>query len=112
VGDRWKTEARDSAELPFLVKSTYQLQSINNGIAKLECQGDITSDSSRSGVPGMANAAELKGQQRGSYSVDIKTGMLTECKVTVDIEGTAHVMGHDIPITISTEVGIAGTQIK
>ena len=112
VGDRWKTEARDSAEFPFLVKSTYQLQSIKNGIANIECRGDITSDSSRSGVPGMANAAELKGQQRGSYSVDIKTGMLTECKVTVDIEGTMQVMGRDIPITISTEVEIAGTQIK
>ena len=112
VGDRWKIESRDSADFPFLVKSVYNLQSIKDGIADIECRGEITSDSSTAAGPGMTPSAQLKGQQEGSYSVDIKTGMLVKCTVTADIEGTVHVMGRDIPITISTEVRVAGKQVK
>lgn len=105
IGDSWKIESRDSANLSFLVKSIYSLHAIKDGIAEIECQGEISSDSTAA-LQGMAATAELKGQQQGSYSVDTKSGMLIECKVSANIEGSVQVVGRDIPVSISTEVTI------
>ena len=112
IGDRWKIESRDSADFSFLVKSVYSLNSIEDGRADIECRGEISSDSSAAIAPGMAPSAQLRGQQTGSYLVDIKSGMLIECRVSANIEGNVQVMGREIPVSIETEVTINGRKIN
>ena len=112
IGDRWKIETRDSANFSFLVKNIYSLHAIKDGVADIECQGEISSDSTAAALQGMAPTAELKGQQQGSYSVDTKSCMLIECKVSANIEGSVQVIGRDIPISISTEVTITGRKTR
>ena len=112
IGDRWRMTSEDEAGISFAIKNVYTLRSIKDGIADIESQGEITSDKTSTLLMGVDVVAELTGQQQGSYSMDVRTGMLVDCKMSADIEGKIQMMGRDIPVKISTSVKMNGRKIK
>ena len=100
VGDKWKIFSKESDDLTFDVKSFFTLKAIQDGLAKIETRGEIATDSAATGVMGMTAVPDLKGTQEGSYSVDIRTGMLVGAEINTEIEGTMQVAGRDVKVNI------------
>ncbi|HWK07237.1 MAG TPA: DUF6263 family protein [Puia sp.] len=111
IGDRWKLTSKDDGDLSFSVNNAYTLISIKDGIADIESRGVISSDTASALLMGYDVVANLSGQQQGSYSMDIRTGMLVNCKVTAEIEGKIQMMGRDIPVKMSTGVKMDGKKV-
>ena len=112
IGDRWRLTSQDNADIAFQVKNIYALRSIKGGIADIESEGEIISDKTSTVLMGYDVVAELTGQQKGSYSMDIQTGMLVDCKISADIEGKLQLVGRDVPVKINTKVKMSGRKMQ
>jgi len=109
IGDTWKLNSTHGGELPMLVKSNYTLKAINNEIAIISSEGIMTSNRASNSIMGYAGVtANLKGEQKGEFEIETKTGMLINSSITASIEGNLQVMGKEIPITIKTSVKMKG----
>ena len=94
----------------MLVKNSYTLKSINNHIALIEARGIITSENiaaTSTFLPGGATT-DLKGEQQAEFEMETQTGMLINCRIKAKVEGTIHVLGREVPITIETSAKIKG----
>lgn len=111
VGDTWKMQSQQNGEIPLNETSSYTLKDIDDGIAYIESEGQMTSDKSNASVMGTAVTSNLQGNQTGEYEVDAKTGMLLKNKVTAKVEGKIQMMGNDIPVTIKTSIKMSGKKI-
>ncbi len=112
IGDRWRMTSGDEAGISFAIKNVYTLRSIKDGVADIQSQGEVTSDKTSTLLMGYDVVADLTGQQQGAYSMDIRTGMLINCKVSTEIEGKIQLMGRDIPVKASTGVTMAGRKVR
>jgi hypothetical protein len=112
IGDKWKLFSNEKSDISFNVKNFYTLKEINDGVASIESNGEIASDSTDTNLMGYNVTTDLKGQQQGEYAMDIKTGMLMHCKITAAIKGTIQMMGREIPIEIEMNVKIDGELLK
>jgi len=54
--------------------------------------------------------SSLKGFQKGEYEINIKSGMLENCNISANIEGTTQVVGRDIPINIDIKIKMKGSE--
>lgn len=81
--------------------NSFALTDIHDGTAFIESDGAITSDSLASFM-GSNVTTDLRGQQKGEFRIDIKTGMLVSAKVMLTVKGTLLVMGREIPLTIES----------
>jgi Family of unknown function (DUF6263) len=104
VGDRWKLDRKESGEIDVIEKNNYFLREIHDGIADIESEGDIFSDSARTNLMGYEVNTNLKGHQTGSYQIDTKTGMLVKATISTKIGGNIQTMAREIPIEIETSV--------
>ncbi|AEW03411.1 hypothetical protein A4D02_35995 [Niastella koreensis] len=111
VGDKWKMQSQQNGEIPLNETSSYTLKDIDDGIAYIESEGQMTSDKSNASVMGTSVTSNLKGNQTGEYEVDAKTGMLLKNKVIAKVEGSIQMMGNDIPVTIKTSIRMNGKKI-
>jgi len=108
VGDQWKLESKQNAELNLVAKNIFILKEVKNDLAMIESEADMFSDSTSSNMMGYDVTANLKGRQRGTYTMNIKTGMLENCELNGNVDGTLQMMGREIPVTIKTKVKIKG----
>ncbi|OQP54576.1 hypothetical protein A4H97_21645 [Niastella yeongjuensis] len=111
VGDTWKLQSQQKGEVPLNETSKYKLKDVDDGIAYISSEGQIESDKTEAKVMGYPVTGNLQGSQSGEYEVDAKTGMLLKNKVTAKVEGSFLMMGREIPVTIKTEVKMAGKKI-
>lgn len=111
IGDKWKLFSTEKSDVNFTVKNFYTLKSIEDGVANIESEGEIATDSTSSNTMGYDVVSELKGSQEGIYAMDIKTGMLLTCNVTTRIEGTVQVMGRDAHVNMKTDIKIDGQKL-
>jgi hypothetical protein len=89
------------------------LQDINNDIAIIESEGEITSDSSSINLEGYNNvSSKLKGKQQALYEIETKTGMLISGKIKAKIKGELELMGREVPVTIETLIKINGRRLN
>ena len=73
----------------------------------------MTSNQASNSVMGYTQvAANLKGEQKGEFEIETKTGMLISSQITANIKGNLQVMGRDIPITIKSSIKMNGTKSK
>ena len=111
--DTWKLNSTEGGEIPMNIKTIYTLKAINNDIAILSSEGIMTSNQSSNSVMGYTQvAANLKGEQKGEFEIETKTGMLISSRITANIEGNLQVMGRDIPIAIKSSIKMNGTKSK
>ena len=107
--DTWKINTTEGGELPMNIKTIYTLKAITNDIAILSSEGIMTSDQSSNSIMGYTHvAANLKGEQKGEFEIETKTGMLISSRMTASIKGNLQVMGRDIPITIKSSIKMTG----
>jgi hypothetical protein len=109
AGSGGATNETDAIRVKF---STFKLKDIDDGIALIESEGDLTSDKSESNLMGYSVTSNLQGDQQGEYEIDTKTGMLLKNKVTAKVEGSIQIMGKDVPLTIKTTVKMNGKKIR
>lgn len=110
LGDSWKLASKQEGEIDYVVKNVFTLKAINNDIAIIESHGIITTENATSNYTGLGNnsIANLSGEQEGEYQMETKTGMLINCRIKANINGTIQVMGREIPIKIKSSVNITG----
>jgi Family of unknown function (DUF6263) len=110
IGDKWKINSKQKGEIPFDIVTSYRLREVNDGIASLNVDADMTSEPGSINYQGMDVTADLKGEQEGEYQMDIKTGMLKSCEINSKVKGNMQVMGRDIPITIITKIKMSNVK--
>ncbi len=103
VGDKWQLQSKEKGEMGLNTKNYYTLQSIRGEVATIESEGAITSDSTTN-LMGFDVTTDLKGEQKGEYQVQTRTGMLLNAKISATIEGTLQLMGRSVPVTIKNSV--------
>jgi hypothetical protein len=113
IGDEWKLTSHQNSDVNLLIKTVYNLKDINNDVAIIQSEGEISSDSSSTSLLGYNNvSSNLKGKQQALYEVETKTGMLISGKIKTKIKGELDVMGREIPVTIETSIKINGRRLN
>jgi hypothetical protein len=110
IGDRWKMEYKEEGDINFLVKDFFTLKTVEDGKAIVESAGHISTDSAASSIMGYQLNPNLKGEQKGEYEIDLKSGMMKSCNVSSQIEGTLEVIGREIPITVDIKIKMEGSE--
>jgi hypothetical protein len=112
IGDSWtKTNNTAVSGMPLNVRTKYTLSSVDDGVATIEAESDITNESNNQGDAFRNVPTELKGQQKGELEVDTQTGMLLKAKSSATIKGNLQVMGREVPLTIKLKHNILGKRM-
>lgn len=106
VGDKWKMASKQKSEISFDILTTYRLKEIDDGVAVLIVNADMTSEPGTTDYLGTEVTSDLKGSQEGEYRIDIKTGMLQQGEITSKVSGQLQAMGKEIPLDIYTKVSV------
>jgi Family of unknown function (DUF6263) len=106
VGDKWKIASKQKSEISFDILTTYRLKEIDDGVAVLIVDADMTSEPGTTDYLGTEVTSDLKGSQEGEYRIDIKTGMLQRGEIKSKVSGQLQAMGKEIPIKIATKISI------
>lgn len=112
-GDTWTNSYAMSLQvMKMKTENNFKLVSVNNGIAHVEMNSTI-STAPGTGGPEMKDVKmELNGTQTGSMDIDINTGMLISSKLKQQITGNIETQGMKMPMSISTDVNVAGTKVN
>jgi len=103
IGDKWHLNSKQKSEFGLNTAMSFTLTDIRDQTAFIESEGTITSDSV-SKYMGNDVATDLKGEQKGEFQVETRTGMLVSARVTATVKGTLQVMDREIPLTIETSL--------
>jgi hypothetical protein len=112
VGDKWKIDSRQNGDFNFRFKTSYRLKEISEGIALIDSESEIVSESLPIAMLGYSVIPDLKGSQEGEYEMEAETGMLRKATVNSDIEGSIQLAGKQVPIRIKMKVEIEGKKLK
>lgn len=112
-GDTWTNSYAMSLQvMKMKTENNFKLVSVNNGVAHVEMNSTI-STAPGTGGPEMKDVKmELNGTQTGSMDIDINTGMLISSKLKQQITGNIETQGMKMPMSISTDVNVAGTKVN
>ena len=102
-GDSWTVHSVQKTDIPLSISTTYMLESIEDSIAYLKSNSDISTDSTVNYM-GTDVVATLKGNQVGRYTINMNTGMLVNSHSSLDVKGTLQILGRDFPLKMSSEV--------
>jgi hypothetical protein len=105
IGDKWQRDSRQKGEIGVTTRNTYTLQAIRDGVAYIDSEGTITSDSVTNYM-GYDVTTNLKGQQRAEYQLEMRTGMVLNATINAKIDGSLQLLGRDIPLTLENSVKI------
>jgi hypothetical protein len=111
VGDTWKKNAQQTGEFNLNVASTFRLKDIEDGIASIASEGELTSSKGESQLMGYSVTSDLQGDQDGEYEVDTKTGMVLKNTTISKIKGTLQMLGKEIPVTMKTTLKMNGKKM-
>ncbi|MFT3748118.1 MAG: DUF6263 family protein [Agriterribacter sp.] len=109
-GDSWSATSKQSGEIPVKIQSVFTLKKIENNIAIIQSAGDIISIDAAPGNELANIKGDIKGTQKGTMELNIKTGMIIKNDISTKIEGTIQSMGVDVPVSIKNVIRIR--QIK
>ena len=105
IGDKWERDSRQKGELGMTTKNVYTLQAIRDGVAYIDSEAGISGDSTTNYM-GYDVATNLKGQQRGEYQLEMRTGMVITATINAKVNGSLQLLGRDIPVNIENSVKI------
>jgi len=99
VGDSWKRQSTQSADMKFDVNSTYTLTSLDDGIAKIESEGKIANPKNTTATfMGYNVESDLGGEQEGEFKADMESGLLLHGKTNISIKGYIRILGKNVPV--------------
>lgn len=106
-GDSWQKKIKTSIGFTNIVaRNVYQLMSIEDTVAHVEIRGKLTSEN----VDGNNSTVNITGTQKGSYDINIKTGLVISGKLEQDLSGEMNITGDLTPVEIESRVYIIGSK--
>jgi hypothetical protein len=112
IGDTWQKKIQQKGEIDMNVASTFTLKDIEDGIAHIESEGEMTSNKGEANVMGYLVTSDLQGDQQGEYEVETQTGMVLKNNTTSKLKGTMQMMGKEIPVTMKTTITMNGKKVQ
>lgn len=99
IGDSWAVDTKVQMSMPIETNTTYMLKEVKDGIATLNVKGTLVS---KGNFETMGNNMEtdLKGTNSGDVQLDIKTGMILNSHLRIEMFGIVKTMGQDIDFEI------------
>lgn len=107
VGDQWKTESKHNEQIPLNLRNTYTLEAIEDSVAILSVKGEVKAKKEGANIAGAPVAADLNGSVKGTYKINIKTGMPLRSEVQSKTGGKLFAMGREVPVTIKNKITIS-----
>lgn len=107
-GDQWTDTMKSEINNSTI---NFRLTSIEKGIGMVEHSGNTT-NVGKTISNGMEAYMNTAGTSTGSYTFDIKTGILKTSSITVETSGTTTMRGQDIPIKTKTVSSIVVKPVK
>ena len=112
VGDSWTRKSPISSDIKLDGVTTYTLRSVEDNVAKVETTSEINNTGNTVKIMGYDVSANVKGSQKGEFTADMQTGLVTHGLSTLSVEGTIQVLGKEVPATIKVTREITGTKLK
>lgn len=112
VGDTWKKNSKQKGEIDMNVSSTFKLKEIEDGIATIESEGEMTSEKAEASMMGYSVTSDLQGDQEGEYQVETSSGIVLKNNTSSSLKGTLQMMGREIPVTIKTTLTMSGKKVQ
>jgi hypothetical protein len=111
IGDSWTVDTKMQMSMPIETITQYTLKEVQDGIAILSVKGTLVS---KGNFEAMGNKMEtdLKGTNSGEASLDIKTGIVLNSHLRVELYGKMKSMGQDIDFEMQGINKIVGKEIK
>jgi predicted secreted protein len=111
IGDSWTVDTKMQMSMPIETITQYTLKEVKDGIAVLSVKGTLVS---KGNFEAMGNKMEtdLKGTNSGETSLDIKTGIVLNSHLRVELYGKMKSMGQDIDFEMQGINKIVGKEIK
>ena len=116
VGSTWTNEQFTASGLPLILRNTYTLKSLSDGIATIEVKSDISVDPANSSaeIQGMKASYFLEGNRTGTMQMEVKTGFVTSANIDDEIFGSINLEsspqmpdGMTIPIEMNSNTKLS-----
>ncbi|MCA1761835.1 MAG: DUF6263 family protein [Cryomorphaceae bacterium] len=117
IGSSWTKESYTATGLPLLAKNTYTLKSMENNVATIEIDSELTvdPDNASTNLQGLDAVFYLEGTRTGTIKVDANTGWVIDANMTDDITGSLNISpnaqmpdGMNIPMEVKNNITITG----
>jgi hypothetical protein len=111
-GDSWEKKTTQSSLLKVDINTRYTLDEVENDIGTVNSVAQI-SGSSNNTADALNNqpTGNLQGKGKGSYTINMQTGMLMRERSSLSIEGTIQVNGTEVPVTIESKKEISSRKL-
>lgn len=111
VGESWTVDTKMQMTMPIETITKYTLKEVKDGIAYLNINGTLVS---KGNFQAMGNEMEtnLTGTNTGDAQLDIKTGLILNSHLRVELIGTMQSMGQDIKFELQGINKIVGKEVQ
>jgi len=111
IGDSWTVDTKMQMSMPIETITTYTLKEVKDGIAILGVNGKLISKGGFE-TPGNKMETDLKGTNSGDVELDIKTGMIINGHLRIEMIGTMKSSGQNIDFEMQGINKISGKEIR
>ncbi len=111
IGDSWTVDTKMQMGMPIETITQYTLKEVKYGIATLGVKGTLLSKGNFE-VMGNKMETDLQGTNSGETSLDMKTGIVLNSHLRVELYGKMKSMGQDIDFEMQGINKIVGKEIN
>ncbi|MBE5320546.1 hypothetical protein IM793_15370 [Pedobacter sp. MR2016-19] len=111
IGDKWTVDTKLQMSMPIETITEYTLKEVKDGIATLSVKGALVSKGSFEAM-GNKMETDLKGTNSGETSIDIKTGIVLNSHLRIELYGKMKSMGQDIDFEMQGINKIMGKEVN
>lgn len=110
VGDTWTVDHNKSGQMPMAMKSTYVVKEIKDGKVLLDVSTVMSpSADGEKDMQGMKVKIDMNGTQKGTMTLDAKTGFIVSSDFVQDISGKTTMSAEGMPEPMVQPMTIKGT---
>ncbi len=108
VGESWEREALTGmAGLKMNMKNRYKLLEVKDNIATIQLRSSYKGKG-KIEQTGMELEMDMDGEQKGTITIDLRTGYLKSADQTMDVDARANIMGQKIPYKVTGHTKMKG----
>lgn len=111
IGDKWTVDTKLQMSMPIETITEYTLKEVKDEIATLSVKGALVSKGSFEAM-GNKMETDLKGTNSGETSIDIKTGIVLNSHLRIELYGKMKSMGQDIDFEMQGINKIVGKEVN
>ncbi|MFD2582739.1 DUF6263 family protein [Pedobacter vanadiisoli] len=111
IGDSWSVDTKMQMSMPIETITQYTLKEVKDNVAILGVKGTLISKGDFQ-VMGNKMETDLKGTNSGETSIDIKTGVVLNSHLRIELYGKMKSMGQDIDFEMQGINKIIGKEVN